>query len=354
MNQIVHREFSNSLVAQDTFLRPIEFTTAGLPAQDQFEAFRAAHETIVDICPVDGASESFVASQKIWPLDKLVLTSTLLPQKGNPIRWRHWNRAVLDHWYIVLPCSFIVGRALHRQPAASPTIHSLARPLEAQADGDGVLTLFVPRDLFPGAELDALLDLPLERGSGSLLADYLLALNRRLPRLAQSELASVVEATRCLIAACASPSRDRLAAARAPIELTLLERGRRLIRRRLAEPELSPEMICKELGVSRSRLYRLFEPIGGISHYVRRQRLLQARHALLDPSDTRSIVRIAEQWGFVDASTFSRAFRHEFGFSPKAAREAGRTGNGYPNGREGLRPPPEMQSLAGLLRNLSA
>lgn len=77
------------------------------------------------------------------------------------------------------------------------------------------------------------------------------------------------------------------------------------------------------LGVSRSRLYRIFEPLGGVASYIRRQRLLRTRDALSDIADTRSISRIAEEWGFVDASAYSRTFEHEFGISPKEARDIG-------------------------------
>lgn len=352
MNHIVHREFDGDIIARNTILRPIDFTTAGLPARRQFEAFRAAHESIMDICPPDVAGLPFQASQRIWSLDKLVLTCTMLPGDGHGLRWRHWERAALDHWYVVLPCGFAGGRAVPAQPAARPRIHCLASPLESGIEEAGALTLFIPRDLFPSPTLDAVVDARLDRGSALLLADYLFVLNRRLPELALADLPGVVEATRCLVAACAAPSRERRAEAQAPIDLTLMERARRLVRRRLAEPDLSPDTLCRELGVSRSRLYRLFEPIGGISSYIRRQRLLQARHALMDVSDTRSIVRIAEQWGFTDASTFSRAFRHEFGLSPKAAREYGRDGIGYPSRGVDLYAVSGMHSLAELLRRL--
>jgi AraC-like DNA-binding protein len=70
-------------------------------------------------------------------------------------------------------------------------------------------------------------------------------------------------------------------------------------------------------------LYRIFEPLGGVSTYIRQQRLLKTRDALADSSDRRSISRIAEEWGFVDPSAYSRAFRHEFGISPSEARQEG-------------------------------
>ena len=110
--------------------------------------------------------------------------------------------------------------------------------------------------------------------------------------------------------------------------MTLLERARVLIGRRLLDRGLTAESICGELHVSRSRLYRLFEPSGGIYSYIRRQRLLQARDALSDNTEMRPVGQIAEHWGFIDPSAFSRSFKHEFGMSPKEARMMGWDGNG--------------------------
>lgn len=117
--------------------------------------------------------------------------------------------------------------------------------------------------------------------------------------------------------------------AQTPIDATLLARARRMIDGRLTDRDLTSEMLCSELGVSRSRLYRIFEPLGGIASYIRKRRLLRTRDALSDIEDTRSISRIAEQWGFVDASAYSRTFRHEFGISPKEARDIGWMNDGF-------------------------
>src|SRR4029078_9125098 len=114
-----------------------------------------------------------------------------------------------------------------------------------------------------------------------------------------------------------------------PIDTVVMHRARRFVGRKLADPDLTPEILCTELGVSRSRLYRLFESFGGVSAYIRRQRLLKTRDALSDSSDRRSISRIAEQWGFTEPSAFSRTFRQEFGISPSGAREEGWSGRGH-------------------------
>lgn len=103
----------------------------------------------------------------------------------------------------------------------------------------------------------------------------------------------------------------------------IMARAKKLIAAQLAKRDLSPEKLCRDLNISRSRLYRIFAPSGGISNYIRRQRLLRTRDILSDDKDRRSISLIAEEWGFMDPSTYSRTFRREFGMTPKEARETG-------------------------------
>lgn len=85
-------------------------------------------------------------------------------------------------------------------------------------------------------------------------------------------------------------------------------------------------MICQVLGISRSQLYRLLESEGGVARYIQRHRLQASYEAITEPEEQRSIAEIALACGFYDSSTFSRAFRKEFGISPSDAREATRAG----------------------------
>jgi AraC-like DNA-binding protein len=58
-------------------------------------------------------------------------------------------------------------------------------------------------------------------------------------------------------------------------------------------------MLCSAFGLSRSALYRLFAPIGGISDYIRQRRLARARLALNASARGRGgIGKIARQFGF--------------------------------------------------------
>jgi len=113
--------------------------------------------------------------------------------------------------------------------------------------------------------------------------------------------------------------------------------------------QLSAQHICAVLGVSRSRLYRLFEPLGGVAQYIQSRRLAKIRAALLDPRDRRLISDLAYTHGFVSAAHFSRCFRRHFGCAPGDIRGGAGAGR-----REVLVPPPSCDRLfAGWPRPLS-
>ena len=105
-----------------------------------------------------------------------------------------------------------------------------------------------------------------------------------------------------------------------PAQASMLEKARRMVHQRLGWPTLGVDELCRDLAVSRSRLYRLFEPLGGVVHYIRQRRLLDAHTALADVDDRRPIVAIAAERGFIDPAEFSRAFKREFGYRPSDAR----------------------------------
>jgi AraC-like DNA-binding protein len=87
----------------------------------------------------------------------------------------------------------------------------------------------------------------------------------------------------------------------------------------LRDPELNVERIAAGAGISVSHLHRLFRHEERTAmDWVREQRLLGCRRDLSDASHGHlSVSDIAFQWGFNDASHFSRAFRARFGMSPR-------------------------------------
>lgn len=112
----------------------------------------------------------------------------------------------------------------------------------------------------------------------------------------------------------------------AVVRAARLARVRAIIRQHLRSPDLTPDSLCRLVGISRSQLYRLFEPVGGVVRDIQHERLRQAHRAIAYPADGRTIQAISEELGFLEPTTFSRAFRREFGYAPGALRRAAPTG----------------------------
>jgi AraC-like DNA-binding protein len=97
----------------------------------------------------------------------------------------------------------------------------------------------------------------------------------------------------------------------------LAQAARELADARLADPELSPALLARELGVSLRSLHRAFagaeETVAG---YVRRRRLEHARTALLSRTGRPNVSELAAYWQFADSSHFSRAFKRQYGQTP--------------------------------------
>lgn len=303
-------------------LQPICLVTGLLERDDQFEAWRLFMSPAVEMAIEGDPSAAFAAEQAVWDLGSLALTHAVMPADGRMRVWRHLRRDPLDHWCLVLTGPDAGPGQRGPSGGRSLFVRSLARPFEGRSSDREVLSVYVPRDLFRGdAEaIDRLSGQLVDNPLSALLADHLASLHRRLPDIAARDVPKIVEATRMLIAACLLPDADRIDAARDILAVSLVDRARRIVLENLAAPDFGPQQLCRLLGVSRSRLYRLFEPLGGIAHYIQRQRMLAAHGALTDPRDNDHIVKIAERVGFTDASGFSRAFRQEFGYSPSHAR----------------------------------
>lgn len=79
-------------------------------------------------------------------------------------------------------------------------------------------------------------------------------------------------------------------------------------------------MLARESGLSPYHFLRVFERVTGVTphQYVRRARLRAAAARLLATPD--NVIDIALDSGFGDVSNFNRAFRVEFGMSPRAFR----------------------------------
>ena len=314
-------------------LQSFQFSTGNLPMDEQFGAWRSSYSAVLDLRPHEDGAEEFAGGEhEVWDLDSLIFSRVRTGSLAFAGLARHGRRDSLDHWLLTLLLSgnsvtLAAGECLAGE-AGSVQMHPLGRPFEGNISESELLMLFVPRDLCREMThvLDAVAFTRWEGGLGRLFADYMISLAHRLPLLDTVELPEVIAATRAMLIACAAPSPERLEEADSAISNLLLERARQYIQANLHDPELDTRKLLRELGTSRSRLYRLFEASDGVMRYIQRRRLAAAHKALADPSDNRRIFEIAQSYCFGDGAEFSRAFRREYGYSPSDVRAGTRRG----------------------------
>lgn len=336
-----------------------EFSTAELPPEEQFDGWRASHSAIFHLDEAGARSApGFAGHHKVWDLGNLVFSQVSTEGLRFAGLAGHHRREPLDHWLFTLPLSgrsvtFAESTQIHGEAGVVQMV-SLGRPFEGHVSNCEVLMLFVPRDLCRDGiqTLDSVSFSRFEGGMGQVLADYMISLASRLPTLDESDLPELLDVTRAMLLACAAPSSRRLEEADNSIAYLQRERARRYIQAHLKDPALDSQKLLQNLGLSRSRLYRLFEASDGVVHYIQRRRLAAAHYALADPMDDRRILEIAECYCFGDAAQFSRAFRREFGYSPTDVRTGAhhRLPRGTPPRHDGQDDP--SQRFNQLLRRL--
>jgi AraC-like DNA-binding protein len=96
----------------------------------------------------------------------------------------------------------------------------------------------------------------------------------------------------------------------------------RYIEDQLTNPDLSPQQVAAAVGITPRYVHRLFEQGDEtLGQYILRRRLEESARRLRDPTQVaRSVTEIAFDYGFGDASFFSRCFKRQFGMTPKEYR----------------------------------
>lgn len=89
----------------------------------------------------------------------------------------------------------------------------------------------------------------------------------------------------------------------------------------IGNPQLSPQWLAGQFGVSARYIHKLFA-IENMScqAYIIGQRLEYARRDLVSAPTQIGIATLAYRWCFSDPSSFSRAFRKRFGCTPGGYR----------------------------------
>ncbi|MDR3372278.1 MAG: helix-turn-helix domain-containing protein [Ancalomicrobiaceae bacterium] len=304
---------------------PFGSTRGRAAFQDWSDMVADVFDTSVPATDVDDFQFGFEA----WNLGALLIAKTQSAGQYFQRGVSTINRSTTDHYLIQIyetgSCSGTAGGKEIDFAAGDIWIMDMTGEISTRTSDFKNTNIVIPRDMLDPLVADplGLHGARLDRRSphGRILGDHLLALAREAPQIRQSEAAELSQATVQLVAACVGPSLDGAAPARQGLSVSLLRNIRKFIQVHLSDQGLGPDIICQNFNISRSALYRLFEPFGGIAHYVRDRRLRRCLRQIASSHFRSQLVsEIAYRCGFTNDASFSRAFRRQFGISPSEVR----------------------------------
>lgn len=303
------------------------FSTTDLPAVDRFDAWRDKISVIFDVDRIGGRRpDKFEANVDAYQIGNLVVTDSTQGEQAYSLSPKRNRIANMDLFQVGFYRSGgyrgeANGISIEGRPGDIQVL-DLAQPMHSIEPASDMVCVFIPRELLQEriGDLDGLHGVQLPFGMDRLLADYLGLLAERLPRMPESDGEAAANATIEIIAACLRPGIATIHEAQAPIREAILRRARRVIEDNIRSARLTPEFLCRTLGISRRSLYRLFEPLGGVHQHILRIRLGHVERALNDSANHERIADLAARFGFTCQETFWRAFKRRYGVPPGEMR----------------------------------
>jgi AraC-like DNA-binding protein len=298
-----------------------------------FEAWRDAHSAVFDVDGHADQIEAFDGKHRLWSTSRFVLsvsacTGISYTRFPGPERGK-----LLDHFGArLVVAGTIEGDIGTRKIFASAgdllfldLQQSISFETSHQGGWTSDLTLWIPRSRLQSwiAEDHLLHGLVLEGGTpgGAVLGAALRSFTMHAGQMTVGEMDAIAEGLVELAAKIVASPLQGFEQSQAAAPLASFVTIRRFIDRNLLSRELGVDMIARTFGLSRASLYRLFEPVGGIASFIRKQRLDRALQEITATGLTnRRIGPIAYRYGFKSAAVFSRTFRETYGIRPTQAR----------------------------------
>ncbi|WP_228533899.1 helix-turn-helix domain-containing protein [Pseudomonas sp. UFMG81] len=318
MDSIASQPTAASDLSRHALLPHLQITT------DTFPTWRQTADLLFS--PVTGAGQGFSAALQIFHFQRFLLCSGRLDAARYDRNRARLGWCDLDHYLLHMPLQRGLACANGlRVRARDVVVLDLAQPAAfGMAAGEG-LSLLIPRTALLAQDMGQMHGLHVRGASptGRLLASLLSALAVAAPGLTQGEALRLSQPLLGMLAACLASAQAGQHLAQAPGPCEIGRRARLYIEGNLHRDDLTPAMLAKAVGTSRSQLYRAFERFGGVRHYLLQRRLRRCLLALGEPANAgRRIGDLAYAHGFVDEAHFSKVFRQAFGLSPRAARSA--------------------------------
>ena len=286
--------------------------TRDLPPSIRMDAWRAFWQPAVHVTASPAGGEGFVGHATLRRLGRHVL----LEMRAAPANYRRPRsqelRDGLDHWLVALR----MGED-DRTPTAI-WLGSLSLGFGLRDLGGRWLGVFIRPECLPQVApvFASPRVVPVRGPAAWMLAGMLLRIAASANELSPGEAPRLEAALSSMLAA--RLLNDEIQPASTRLKLKAARRARviALVDAALGDPDLSPATLARQSGISRSELYRCFAPAGGIARVIQLRRLRRAYAELARADGQSSVSRIKEAVGFFNSSSFSRAFRREFGCTP--------------------------------------
>ncbi|MFJ1967448.1 AraC family transcriptional regulator [Streptomyces sp. NPDC087903] len=315
------------------------FRTADVPADDRFDYWSELIGRTRASDVISAHAAAFWAEYRLMELGPVTVWSASFL----PTRYRRSPRMVrradpeMYHLSLLLDGGLALDHAGRTDTFGPCDLHlaDSSQPYDLRSTDDrerralrGVAVDF-PKELLPlpPHRVRELLGRRLSgrEGTGALLADFLVGLDRQADTLRPADAPRLGTVVLDLLSAWSAQVLDAEAALpQETSRMATMEGVRAFIRQNLHDPELSPPVIAAAHHISVSYLHRIFQQQSGgetVAATIRRQRLEGAGRDLADSSlRTTPIYAVAARWGFVHAAAFTRAFRTAYGLSPREYR----------------------------------
>lgn len=313
-----------------------ELDTRALPADERFGLWRESFAPLFDVHPGEGFDvRGFRGFARAYALPTLIVAESAC---ATETLWRGQCRPALRgdpligddpvvlHLHLRGSSRAYNGDRELRPRPGDISLTDLARPYRALDHGFRTLSLVIPRisllPLLGGHASPGGLVLAAGSARAEVLASHLRAVWRVLPQLNSGDAPCITGGLIAAVAHAFGPSPAALSASATEQALATRAAVADYVERHLANQALGPERLRQTFGCSRSHLYRLFGPLGGVAAYINERRLLRAWGLLTSAEGQQArVIDIAHRCGFSDQSHFSRQFRRRFGVAPREARQ---------------------------------
>lgn len=309
------------------------FSSEGLAHDDSFAIWSESISPLFNPSIKD-EQEPFSAHVEAVTLDNLMMASTQTTRQQFHRHQQLARKDQVDH--LLLQLYLTGGYCGHNGKnkmavkANDISLLDLGHEVHTQGETSHSLSVIIPRDLwFSHSEKKSIphgLTLQSKSAMGHVLGEHIKSVWAATKKAQQHEVSTLGKtllsvAQHCLTAEFEYHGKKEDKENKDVMRQATLNSIQLYIQNNLTSPTLSPESICHAFKCSRSYLYRLFEPLGGVACHIQRQRLEKCYQALISwKNKHRRIAEIAFYWGFNSQSHFSRLFRKAYGISPKQAR----------------------------------